>query len=236
MTINEYPRLCGGTFFTLVLQALRQRMNAREHYDGDSDGLSDPEVLVGLIKVINPAYVQHYDATTNQTVLIMQGAQPAGGTVVGQGVTFNYDCFNFFVLGTEQYDGPTFMVPKNRALTESTSDEMKAQCAALTPEAIEIVKTFPALFCSENHNFTKTDPDHMAYYGYVTDIKVQDNGIKIYFTKLNALPQQVLIDLAAELCIGGAKAYNELSRTHWAIKRINLVEVLEKAGYRVFKL
>ena len=36
------------------------------------------------------AYVQHYDATTNQTVLIMQGAQPAGGTVVGQGVTFNY--------------------------------------------------------------------------------------------------------------------------------------------------
>ena len=66
------------------------------------------------------AYVQHYDATTNQTVLIMQGAQPAGGTVVGQGVTFNYDCFNFFVLGTEQYDGPTFIVPKNRALTEST--------------------------------------------------------------------------------------------------------------------
>lgn len=56
MTKNEYPRLCGGTFFTLVLQALRQRMNAREHYDGDSDGLSDPEVLVGLIRVINPAY------------------------------------------------------------------------------------------------------------------------------------------------------------------------------------
>ena len=56
MTINEYPRLCGATFFTLVLQALRQRMKAREHYSGDSDGLSDPEVLVGLIKVINPDY------------------------------------------------------------------------------------------------------------------------------------------------------------------------------------
>ncbi len=56
MTINEYPRLCGGTFFTLVLQALRQRMKAREHYSGDSDGLSDPEVLVGLIRVINPDY------------------------------------------------------------------------------------------------------------------------------------------------------------------------------------
>lgn len=31
-------------------------MKAREHYSGDSDGLSDPEVLVGLIKVINPDY------------------------------------------------------------------------------------------------------------------------------------------------------------------------------------
>lgn len=56
MSTNEYPRLCGGTYFTLVLQALRQRMKAREHYTGDSDGLSDPEVLVGLIKVINPDY------------------------------------------------------------------------------------------------------------------------------------------------------------------------------------
>lgn len=56
MSKNEYPRLCGGTFFTLVLQALRQRMNARSHYGGDSDGLSDPEVLVGLIRVMNPDY------------------------------------------------------------------------------------------------------------------------------------------------------------------------------------
>ena len=56
MDSNEYPRLCGGTFFTLILQALRQRMNAREHYSGDSDGLSDPEVLVGLLRVINSAY------------------------------------------------------------------------------------------------------------------------------------------------------------------------------------
>lgn len=56
MTIHDYPRLCGGTFFTLVLQALRQRMRAREHYKGESDGLTDPEVLMGLIKVINPDY------------------------------------------------------------------------------------------------------------------------------------------------------------------------------------
>lgn len=56
MTNCGFPRLCGGTFFILVLQALKQRMKAREHYKGESDGLKDPNVLIGLIKVINPDY------------------------------------------------------------------------------------------------------------------------------------------------------------------------------------
>ena len=166
----------------------------------------------------------------------MQGAQPAGGTVVGQGVTFNYDCFNFFVLGTEQYDGPTFIVPKNRALTESTSDEMKARCAALTQRRLRLLRLFQHCFVVRiiiSKNRSRSHGLLRLCDGYK---KCRIMESKIYFTKLNALPQQVLIDLAADLCIGGAKAYNELSRTHWAIKRINLVEVLEKAGYRVFKL
>ena len=56
MTNIEYPRLCGGTFMTLVIQALRQRKKAREHYKGESDKLNDHDVLVGLITVINPDY------------------------------------------------------------------------------------------------------------------------------------------------------------------------------------
>ena len=67
-------------------------------------------------------------------------------------------------------------------------------------------------------------------------MKVQDNGIKVYFQILNTFPQQILIDMAEDLCIGGAKYYNELCRTHWAIKRINMIEVFEQHGYKVFKL
>ncbi len=168
--------------------------------------------------------------------MILNGFQTNNRPGTAQSVNFNYDCFNLFVLGDEKYDQPTFIVPKNRALTECTSDEMKEQYASLSPEAVHIIKTFPALFCSENHNFTKTDPDHMAYYGYMNDVKVQDNGIKVYFQILNSFPQQILIDMAEDLCIGGAKYYNELCRTHWSIKRINMIEVFEQHGYKVFKL
>ena len=53
----DYQRLCGGTFFTLVLCALKERKKKREHYKGERDGLSEPEVLLALIKVINPNFV-----------------------------------------------------------------------------------------------------------------------------------------------------------------------------------
>ena len=53
----DYPRLCGGTYFTLLLLALRQRTNARGRVASERDGLSNPEVLSGLIRVVNPEFL-----------------------------------------------------------------------------------------------------------------------------------------------------------------------------------
>ena len=49
MTNRENIRLCGVTFFTLLLEV-------REHYAGEKDGLSEPEVLIGLSKVLVPDF------------------------------------------------------------------------------------------------------------------------------------------------------------------------------------
>ena len=54
----DYPRLCGGTFFTLLLQARKQRLKPRQHIRGERDGLSDSEMLIGLIKIITPDYIE----------------------------------------------------------------------------------------------------------------------------------------------------------------------------------
>lgn len=56
MTNNENIRLCGGTFFTLLLEARKPRYGVRKHYMGDTDGLSEPESLIGLSKVIVPDF------------------------------------------------------------------------------------------------------------------------------------------------------------------------------------
>lgn len=61
----NYPRLCGGTFFTLLLQARKQRAKAREHRQGERDRLADTDILIGLIKVLNPDYSEPTATTKN---------------------------------------------------------------------------------------------------------------------------------------------------------------------------
>lgn len=56
MTKEVKQRLCGGTFFTLLLQARKPRKGVREHYLGEADGLSDPRALIALIRVAVPDY------------------------------------------------------------------------------------------------------------------------------------------------------------------------------------
>ena len=148
-------------------------------------------------------------------------------------VTINTDCYNLFVMGGEEFDRDHFLVPKDRALTESTAPEMKEKYALLDETAIEELKKFPAIFASENEMYGKTTAEQLAIYGLIRDIKVQDNGIKVSFYPLTYISQQRLNELCFELGISKASGYNEFNRTHWALKRINLIEALTDAGISV---
>jgi len=50
------------------------------------------------------------------------------------------------------------------------------------------------------------------------------------------ISQQLIIELSNELHIEGAKSFTELSETHWAIKPVDLITVIEKTGCRLFKI
>ena len=56
MTKEKKYRLCGGTYFTLLLRARKQRMGVREHYKGISDGMADPILLMALAEIVMPDY------------------------------------------------------------------------------------------------------------------------------------------------------------------------------------
>lgn len=80
MPSDDNPRLCGGVFLTYLLDARKQRINARKHYAGESDGLSDTEVFAGLIRVINPGYLVPSGATFKQNTSAYKNCQKSTGT------------------------------------------------------------------------------------------------------------------------------------------------------------
>jgi hypothetical protein len=64
---NTYPVLCGGTYFTLILEARGQRTSQRSRYEGEQDGLSQPNTLAGLGRVVYPEYAPPANKQTFRT-------------------------------------------------------------------------------------------------------------------------------------------------------------------------
>ena len=191
--------------------------------------------------------IENHSNVGNQTVIQIQNMSGSIGipyVVIPQQIsttrnapnttfTLNTDYYNLFVIGAETFSDGHFIVPKDRALTESMTPENKAQFSALSDEAIARIRTFPSIFASENHYYGKTDDDHQAIFGIVKEVRIQDNGIKIHFQSLWPIQQQRLNEIIFQLAIGGTTSFNELDRTHWAIKRVNLIEELKAAGISV---
>ena len=179
--------------------------------------------------------VQVAQATNVNNVvnLIIPMTSPGLGGIVNTNIPLNRDYYNLFVIGDETFCDGHFTVPKDRTLTESMSPEAKVQFSALSEESVSQIKTFPSLFASENHSYGKTDDAHQACFGLVTAVKIQDNGIKIHFCRLCSVPQQRLNEISSKIALQSASSFTELNRTHWAIKKVNLIEELKAAGISV---
>lgn len=178
-------------------------------------------------------YVQKYESTKNTTLLMIPSndADDDDDTPDEQ-IEVDFSCYNLFVIADEQFKGKHFVVPKDKAINESTPSDLM-ELADLTPEKIAVVKTFPAIFANQNHSFAKTDDSHKAFFGIIRDVQIKEEGIWIYFYKMRKVTQQVFNEHAADFGIEGTEFKNELDCTHWSIKRVNVLETLEKAGHKI---
>ena len=120
------------------------------------------------------------------------------------------------------------LMPKDRSLTEGfNKNDINSRLCHLTALDVEELLTFPALILHENtESRGKTDPRQKAFYGILTDVKVQDNGIRIGYEMRAVVNQTSINALSHELGLQYRSALTELNRTHWVVKKINLREVL----------
>jgi hypothetical protein len=172
--------------------------------------------------------------TVNLTVQQQFATMPAFGGSFYVPVRVNREYYNIFVIGGEEFDKPYFKVPRDRALTHLMSKETMDRFAEMTQENKEEIKTMPSLFMAENRNYGKADDDQMVIYGFVSDLKIYDNDVKVYYCGYKIdIPQQRLNECLEELGLVGDNRFNELNRTHWSIKRCDLIQELLEAGVQI---
>lgn len=153
--------------------------------------------------------------------------------------TINMEYFNLFVILGGQYDKSYFIVDIKRALTitEGTAKSIHDKLASFSEEAKAEIMSYPCIFANENYRYSPPEippsGPQMAQYGFITKIQQLHNGdLKIYFQSLAmcSIPQDLLNTMVSELDLQGNEKVNELYRTHWSIKNVNIVEELKLKG------
>lgn len=134
--------------------------------------------------------------------------------------------YNLLISGDNNaWEGNSYIIDPSRCIKEKehTSKEIAGKYVKLGDMEINELKTFPCIFAYENR--CNKEPA----FGYITDIIVRRDGIKVSFEKVTInkfLSQQDMNESRFELDIGEW----EFNRTHWAIKDVGLEKVLHRYG------
>lgn len=174
--------------------------------------------------------------TQNVSVFVMPSKKQESKAVISDALMVDNDFFHLIVVGGCSLQNEVVIVSKKFALTASTAEEVVRELATLSSDAIEVLKTYPALIMDKNKHYGRADASQKAVYGFITDIIELDEAIELHFQILNWIPQQTVLGLADSLGIRRASAWNELDDTHWAVKKVKLTEVLKGVGVRVFTM
>lgn len=134
--------------------------------------------------------------------------------------------YNLLVSGrTDTWDGEPWLIEKGRCVhaSEYTQGDIVEKYGALTEEQIEEICKLPSIFAYEQRQ------EENPHFGFVRGLTKRQGKVRIeyeLFTLNRFLTYQELEDLMFELDISKW----ELSRTHWAIKNVNLQKELLQAG------
>ena len=145
-------------------------------------------------------------------------------------IPLNSQYYNLIVTGEIEFENiQPITMPIDRVLTEYM-DELKSEFLPLSPRVQERILTFPTIFANENMYYGRANENQVFGLGYIHRIKVRHDAVRIYPQIICCLPQQKLNEACFELDMGGNSSFNELNRTHWSIKKIDLLAELRELG------
>ena len=194
--------------------------NNLEKKNGPLSAKTDVNNFYNKEKGIQVAHADSFTPTINYYF--------TGAGTAAKSESVNTEYYNL-IVGYDPFDKDHFLIDRSRALTEGMADEVKAKFCGWSEDQIAEIKKLPAIITDErNRNAVSEQQGVLAF---IKSIRFQQNGIMVYFQRYFPVPMQVLQDRNFDL---GMYSEWELNRTHWAIKNIDLMEVLQDAGVAMF--
>ena len=132
--------------------------------------------------------------------------------------------YHLVVVGRlEAYDGKPITLERNRVLREYTSVTLSECYGQFTDVKITDLKRFPALFAYE-HGIRKD-----ARLGWITKIQVRPAAVRFSYKFDDSFPPISWEQVQALEWDLGIEDF-ELNRTHWALKDVELLDILLENG------
>lgn len=129
--------------------------------------------------------------------------------------------YNLFIIYGEQYEGDSFTIEHDRVF-EYTNTAIIQKFNQFTLDDIDEIIRLPALLLPE---YRDSNQDlKIGFFGKIIDINRTGEYTRFDFNKEIEINLNLVELHQSELKIEDW----ELSRTHWAIKRTNLEDILEK--------
>ncbi|MCW3491537.1 TIR domain-containing protein [Dethiobacter alkaliphilus] len=131
------------------------------------------------------------------------------------------ELYNLLISGIEgSWETGSTIFPLDRCINEYTEKDLVEKFSQLGQSEINELKKIPCIFAYEDGH--KKD----ASVGYIKDVIVRQTRVKIIYEKIAILPFDDFHRIQFDLDIEDW----EFNRTHWAIKKVNLFEILESIG------
>ena len=154
----------------------------------------------------------------------------------------DYDYYNLFVTADSEFrlkpneqSGTILIRFEKKLQLKHTIPDIRNQILPLCPKTKVRVRSFPSIFAAESKLIdgysNDIEPEQEAYIGYIQEMIVQDDIIKITFSKHQTVYQTNLMELSDSLCLMNKPRFNELEKAHWAIKNVNLKQIFPALNF-----
>lgn len=175
-----------------------------------------PDETKNFINAENGVQVAHADSFAPVINIYMQ-SDPSSAT------DFSSNYYNL-LIGFNPAAEKHVAVDRKRALTEYMAPEVSDKFCGWSDETIEKIKKLPAIIIEERDK--NAIDKQQGVVATIKKIQLRQFDIIITFQSVAPITMQFIQDNMMDL---GLEHEWELNRTHWAIKNINLMEVLADA-------